>query len=191
MLENWAVQLEQGNTGRVYVAQNWGEDFPYGRFGGVCTGTGSRSIRGKNGKNFGRMICAALGFSQALFTGFESEYTRFMEKQNLPIRQNWNSICIPDFAVAGATCTDKDCKLFDIDIFGGACLRGQSDVFVHCKKKDENVGSWTEWNNADYGECKDTEYLRQQYRECKSDIYDNPICEGPFLQVNNYQRNFS
>ena len=197
----WNIQLEHWNTGRVYFAKDWGQEFAYGQYGGVCSGTGSRAIRGRNGKNFGQFVCAALGLSKALFVGYKSEYARFMEQQSIPLPAAWNDTCIPSFNLAGAECHKKQCKRcdktcrsdevncnwFDFEYHGGTCLRGSSDVYVHCDAAgDRSAGQWSEWRDADEGECKsEKDFFRQQYRKCESDHHTHPFCKGSWLKVGN------
>ena len=189
----WTFQVENFNTGRVLAAYNYGEGFAFSSYGRVCSGSGSRSIRGKNGKKFGQLVCSMLGFGAVLFVGVEKEYRGFMAKRsrkNMP----WSSRCLPPYRISGATClTDKKCNVFDYARDGGTCVEGESDVFVHCQKRSStSFGEWSEWISADEGVCKRSDYFRQEYRVCRrrappdggkpGNDDDAPFCAGPWIR---------
>jgi len=183
-MDYWKVSLEQHGTGRLYSARDYGAEFAYGNFGTVCAGTGRNSILGRNGRSFGKLVCATLGFSSVLFIGVEPEYREFMDKRYRS-HDSWIGSCTPDFSVAGASC-DKNgkCKPLDINVHGGACVKGASEVYVHCDQKKPTIyGQWSEWINTDEGTCAKNEFFRQQYRKCISDETSNPKCFGPWLQL--------
>ena len=101
-----------------------------------------------------------MGFGEPLFTGVKIDYENFLRKnkeENFLIEP---SVCIPDYYIAGGECPENseslsECSLRNYEKEGGSCLRGLSDVFIHCSlgNTTPKFGTWTEWHQADGGVC--------------------------------------
>ena len=143
-------------------------------------------------------MCGRLGFGQSFveqraFVGSRREYFEFM---GLPNNDSGEE-CVPEYVVSGANCachpgqqcTLEQCRLRNFYTDGGTCVRGQSDIFIHCPTlESNNLGSWSSWNEIkSLGEsCSPTDFFSQRYRTCKTDLAgrQTPYCPGPWLQVN-------
>jgi len=180
----YQTRLADWNTGRLYI----GPDKGFGDiFGPVCRGTGSTSITGSNAKNFGRIVCAELGFgSTALkFIGSKNEYEEKFRKQVVDDDR------IPDYSVIGASCPVKlernkvrieDCQFRDPGFDGGSCLKGVSDIFVHCDTpKKIKAGEWSDWKKSDLPCDPFQDYFTQEFRNCENGV--NGYCIGPWLKL--------
>merc|ERR1711970_1228518 len=156
-----------GNTGRLYFAEDNG--FFLGKYGPVCTGTRDEAITGENGLIFGKAICYELGFGNnaAKFIGNHAGYYAFMG-----ITENDDGeVCVPDYVISGANCNcrnyqgenrvcslRKHCRLKNYRIEGGSCLKGQSDIYVHCEAPPSpQLSTWSNWNEI--GNCQPTDYF--------------------------------
>ena len=70
------------------------------------------------------------------------------------------SLCIPNYEISGGECPENskklsDCTFRNYEKEGGSCLRGITDLFVHCKlmKNPPDLGQWSDWHEAEMGEC--------------------------------------
>lgn len=107
--------------------------------------------------------------------------------------------CVPNYALTGARCKERKscnrdncktqfgCRTRDHP-HGGNCIKGQSDVFVHCKiAESQNNGKWSDWKEI--ATCSSTDYFRQRFRTCQSTLpmseqNNSPaFCPGPWLEV--------
>lgn len=192
----YIVRLEKWNTGRLYFAED--NTFRVNNFGPVCCGTGDESITGDNGKAFARAVCERIGFGQSFvkeqaFVGSRSEYFQFMNLQN----DDSGEECVPEYVLSGANCachpgqrcTLEQCRLRNFYTDGGTCVRGQSDIYIHCPAPESNsVGSWSSWYEIkSLGDrCSPSDFFSQRYRTCKT-VQEagrqHPYCPGPWLQL--------
>ena len=73
---------------------------------------------------------------------------------------------------------------------GGSCLRGKSDIYIHCGIDEDiqvELGSWSEWGYADNDArlCTDPgNSFKQKERVCKTETENYvPFCPGTWLKV--------
>merc|ERR1711962_790020 len=198
----WYIKLEFFNSGRIFLADaNW--DGKLERFGPICMGTGRFALMGSNGKNFGRTVCSELGLDFK-FVGGKEDYLKFMGK-NVTLA---DECCIANYQIAGGKCRSckfkkekcslsKNCPVLrDYEREGGTCLRGKSDIYVHCGMKKENqkktlteigqnlAGQWTEWDTPI--PCYGNNPFSQSFRTCQSE--DNKsnsraFCKGRWMKL--------
>ena len=200
---DYRLRLEKWNTGRLYFAEDNG--FFLGKYGPVCTGwvpalndsiiisvprTRDEQIAGENGAIFAKAICYELGFGKdaARFYGNHAAYYQFMgltEKDD-------GEVCVPEFVIAGANCNCNNyqsagrvcslrqhCRIRNYRVDGGSCMKGESDIFIHCEAPQSPIRStWSSWNEI--GDCRMTDYFQQKVRECTG---TNTFCPGPWLEV--------
>ena len=140
------------------------------------------SITGQNAELFGNAICNELGFKKK-FVGDRSSYYNFMGVK----AESEGELCVPEYVISGAKCTcptPQSCSIENCDfrnyrIDGGTCLKGVSDVFVHCEAPlTPVVGSWSSWNSIGY--CQNRDYFQQKFRLCGG---KNAFCSGPWLEL--------
>ena len=116
------------------------------------------------------------------------EYEKYVYKTESTVKKTWNKNCLPDYRIAGAEClTDKDCKFFDYENSGGSCLKGVSDVFLHCEKRLE-PGNFSDWKMAEDGVCRSTDFFRQDYRICTKRFKSRNLINN-LSQIINLQKN--
>ena len=159
------------------------------------------SIRGINGHHFGNLICSELGFGEnaAQFIGTRQGYNEYMSLSQM---SNDGESCVPDFIFEGARCSETieckeknctkkiNCRITDTQ-HNAHCIKGQSDVFVHCRSpKTENTGEWTDWEETDT--CGPNNYFRQRVRSCQASDCQKKLgpvfCSGPWLEVSRYYK---
>ena len=81
--------------------------------------------------------------------------------------------------------SDFQCKMRHYKIDGGTCLRGASDIYIHCSSGSRQIGYWGNWTEETY--VPSTSYFRQQFRNCfknETSSGDGPaFCKGSWLEV--------
>ena len=95
------------------------------------------------------------------------------------------------FSVIGASCPVKldsnkvrieDCQFRDPGFDGGSCLKGFSDIFVHCDPpKKTKAGEWSDWQKSDLPCDPFQDYFTQEFRNCENGV--NGYCIGPWLKA--------
>ena len=150
--------------------------------------TRDEALRGHNGKRFANMICNRLGFGTDAneFIGTKMEYYKFMGSSGT---DNTDGSCVPEYVVAGAKCKCEsnncelaNCEMRDYKTQGGSCLKGKSDVYIHCTPPKKTYhGTWSEWSEVE--ECDRIDFFAQRYRKCQSKHAELVFCPGSWLQV--------
>ena len=152
--------------------------------------TRDEALIGSNGKTFGKVICNELGFGRdaAKFVGSKADYYQFMDSSDSGDGDN----CVPEYVIAGARCKCKkdnctirrNCRIRNYRVDGGSCLKGHSDMFIHCQASSmPEVGSWSPWREMPV--CSPVDYFRQRFRTCESNDPASIVgyCQGPWLEV--------
>ena len=147
----------------------------------MCRGTGENALIGTNAQLFGKMVCRKAGFDDLEFIGGQTEYEKFM----IDTTETWNFAppsqdCIPKFKIAGGKCSNgKHCELKHYSIDGGTCIKGRSDVFIHCTDETPPThmkGEWAEWESEPF--CSPVQFSIQKFRKC-----NRGRCTGRWMQV--------
>jgi len=190
----WHFRASHGNTGLLYARDDYGDEWNAGSWGTVCRGNRDEAIIGENARQIGELMCISIGYGKSLqFIGSKYEYETFLQKSDskdcsvtktdvLDIDE-----CLPDYKIVGGSCpaeatSIEECS-FRLKSAGGSCLRGQSDVYIHCAAGNLVPGTWTAWVEQDF--CRpQTDYFKQRYRKCvsKSDA-PNTWCPGSWLEL--------
>jgi len=190
--DEYKFRLQNWNTGRLYVYQLFTN-----LYGTVCSGVRHEKI--ENNDFFGNLICKNVGFGNALFIGRKPEYTKFMGVSDIPDAPH---NCQPEYGISGATCESckpdqpysisDNCKLRNYRTDGGACLKGHSDIYIHCDPPNRAIyGIWSSWTELE--EKSETDYFRQKTRECRRPAENGVIpdsqtqipliCAGPWMEL--------
>lgn len=202
----WYFRAAHGNTGRLYALDDYGYGSA-GSWGPICQGNRREALTGQNGERFGKLACHAMGYGveSLKYIGLQDGYERYMARANSNVDcsvggldqspNNEPTQCLPNYKIAGATCSNAElrskeinkCRIRNLRSEGGSCLRGVTDVFIHCELPSTlTLGTWTEWDGADSYCDPKKDYFKQRHRKCGDADGDQSIaywCPGPWLEL--------
>ena len=136
----------------------WGDPQKWGL---VCQGSFSHRFD----STFADLLCKNLGFQSAEFIGSKQDFPKNSTEASA------NS-CDMQFIMSGADCSEaanlEECQINDFREHGGACIYGQSEIYVSCVSDSLAVfGEWSEWSEPSFCD-EETEFI-QRTRECETE----------------------